>query len=247
MFASDLKKTLISSAMGLGMLVSLAGALLTAEPAHAQLTVFDPTNYSQNMLTAARALEQINNQITSLQHEAQMLTDFERNLSPLTVFHDQQQLFARLSAIDTLISQAKGIGFKASDVEAQFRALYPDFDTKLSASAIAAQAQARLDTAITGFRHTMQVQAQIAEAVQADAGTLAKIMESSQNAAGAQQVGQATNQLLALTAKQQMQIQELLAAQGHADAVERARQAQSQRDARAATTKFLGTGYAYQQ
>jgi P-type conjugative transfer protein TrbJ len=34
------------------------------------LIVFDPTNYVQNVLTAARSLQQINNQITSLQNEA---------------------------------------------------------------------------------------------------------------------------------------------------------------------------------
>ena len=44
-----------------------------APPAAAQWIVYDPTNYVQNVLTAARTLEQINNQITSLQNEATML------------------------------------------------------------------------------------------------------------------------------------------------------------------------------
>ncbi|MGY3464545.1 P-type conjugative transfer protein TrbJ [Bradyrhizobium sp. LM6.11] len=35
--------------------------------AKAQWIVFDPNNYVQNVLTAARELQQINNQITSLQ------------------------------------------------------------------------------------------------------------------------------------------------------------------------------------
>ena len=39
----------------------------------AQQIVFDPNNYAQNVLTAARALQQINNQIVSLQNQAQML------------------------------------------------------------------------------------------------------------------------------------------------------------------------------
>ena len=47
------------------------------------LIVFDPANYAQNVLTAARALEQINNQITSLQNEAQMLINQARNLASL--------------------------------------------------------------------------------------------------------------------------------------------------------------------
>lgn len=49
----------------------LALAPVLSPPAQA-LTVYDPWNYAQNMMSAARALEQINNQITSLQNEAQM-------------------------------------------------------------------------------------------------------------------------------------------------------------------------------
>ena len=41
--------------------IALAG--LATTPAWAQMTVFDPTNYASNVLQAARALEQINNQI----------------------------------------------------------------------------------------------------------------------------------------------------------------------------------------
>ena len=34
-------------------------------PARAQMIVYDPSNYAQNVLQAARALQQISNQITS--------------------------------------------------------------------------------------------------------------------------------------------------------------------------------------
>lgn len=48
----------------------VALSLLTASPAGAQLAVYDPTNYASNVLQAARALEQINNQIRALQNQA---------------------------------------------------------------------------------------------------------------------------------------------------------------------------------
>ena len=35
-------------------------------PVRGQMIVYDPSNYAQNVLQAARALQQINNQITSL-------------------------------------------------------------------------------------------------------------------------------------------------------------------------------------
>jgi hypothetical protein len=54
-------------------------------PAHAQFTVFDPSNYSQNILTAARTLQQINNQIKALQNQAQSL----HQPSELNLTHDR--------------------------------------------------------------------------------------------------------------------------------------------------------------
>ncbi len=45
---------------------------VSLRPASAQFVVFDPNNYAQNVLTAARSLQQINNQIVSLQNQAQM-------------------------------------------------------------------------------------------------------------------------------------------------------------------------------
>ena len=50
------------------------GVTVLSRPAHAAgLVVFDPSNYSQTLLTAARTLQQINNQIQSLQNEATMV------------------------------------------------------------------------------------------------------------------------------------------------------------------------------
>src|SRR3546814_1564597 len=61
----------------------LALSVVIAPPATAQLIVYDPTNYAQNLLSATRALQQINNQITSLQNQAQMLVNQARNLASL--------------------------------------------------------------------------------------------------------------------------------------------------------------------
>jgi P-type conjugative transfer protein TrbJ len=65
------------AAVGAVVLVSY-----TASPSLAQVIVFDPNNYAQSVLRAARALQQINNQITSLQNQAQMLINQAKNLDP---------------------------------------------------------------------------------------------------------------------------------------------------------------------
>src|SRR3546814_18205930 len=82
------------------------------------------------------------------------------------------------------------------------------------------------------FRQTMTVQSQVVENVSADAHTLSDIVSRSQGADGSLQAQQATNQLLALTAKQQFQIQTLMAAQYRAEATEAQRRAQAEQEAR---------------
>src|SRR3546814_19635320 len=47
------------------------------------LTVFDPSNYSQNVLQAARALQQLNNQTQSLHNQVLMLQHMAHNLPRL--------------------------------------------------------------------------------------------------------------------------------------------------------------------
>lgn len=240
------RKFLIATALGIGTAGSLTCGLITASaPAHAQISVFDPTNYSQNLLTAARTLTQINNQIQSLQNEAAMLINQAKNLSRID-FPQLQQLNQNLQQIDRLMGQAQGIDFRIDGLDQQFSQLFPkDFNSALTGNSQVVAAKARLDAAMAGFRQAMGVQSQIVTNVQADAATLNEIVARSQGAEGGLQAQQATNQLLALSAKQQFQIQNLMAAQYRAEATEAARRAQAEAEGRARTKKFLGTGQAY--
>ena len=70
--------------------VSSAAMLVPLTPAHA-IPVVDGANYAQNLLTAARTLQQINQQIQSLQNEAQMITQAARNLQRVD-FPDMQRI-----------------------------------------------------------------------------------------------------------------------------------------------------------
>lgn len=243
---SNVRKNLVTSALALGAIGSLAiGGNLAGSPAHAQFTVFDPANYSQNLLTAARTLQQINNQIQSLQNEAQMLTNQAKNLTRID-FPEVQQLTQKLQQIDQLMGQAQGIDFRVAGLDQQFRSLYPsEFNAALTGNQQVQNAKSRLDTAMAAFRQTMSVQSQVVENVAADEPLLATLAAKSQGAQGALQAQQATNQLLALVAKQQFQIQNLMAAQYRAETTDAARRAQSELDARGRTQKFLGNGTAY--
>ncbi len=240
-----MKSKILSAALAATTSLGLvAVTLLPVTPAEA-FTVFDPSNYAQNVLTAARTLEEINNQIRSLQNEARMLTNMSKNLSRID-FPQLQEITQTLQAIDRLMGQAQGIGFHFSETEAQFRQLYPDaFDVALRSDQRVTRARTRLDTSMAALRHTMEVQSQIVENVHGDAAALSEIVAQSQGAEGSLQAQQATNQLLALTAKQQFQLQQMMAAQFRSDAIEKARRVQETEEARAATERFLGSGHAY--
>lgn len=239
------RKYLVATALGAGTIGSLGALIVPSAPAHAQLTVFDPSNYSQNLLTAARTLQQVNNQIRSLQNQAQSLVNQAKNLTTIG-FPEIQAITQTLQQIDQLMGQAQGIRFRVAGLDQEFRALFPQsFNQAMTMNGQVVAARTRLDTEMAAYRQTMGVQAQVVENVQADAQTLGGIVSRSQGAEGALQAQQATNQLLALTAKQQFQIQNLMAAQYRAQAVEQARRAQAEIDARAMTTKFLGSGSAY--
>ncbi|MCT7378232.1 P-type conjugative transfer protein TrbJ [Chelativorans salis] len=214
------------------------------QPAFA-ITVFDPSNYAQNVLTAARSLEQINNQIQSLQNQATMLQNMARNLQRMD-FSSLGQLTGALNRIDGLMIQADGLGFELDQLEDQWRAQFPEtYDTTIRVDDLATAARERWQSAMEAFRQTMRVQSQIVENVQADGDLLADLVSRSEGASGALQASQATNQLIALSTKQQMQVQTLLATQYRAQAQDAARKAQSEEAARETTRRFLGSGTAY--
>jgi type IV secretion system protein TrbJ len=222
-----------------------AGLTMLPAPAAAQLSVFDPTNYSQNLLTAARTLQQINQQVQSLQNEARMLANMDRNLARID-FPQLGQLQQRLRQIETLMSQAQGVDFRIDQLDQQLRRLYPQgIDQLLGRDQRVALARSRLDAAMAAFRQTMGVQNQIVANVRDDAAALAQLVERSQNAEGALAVGQATNQLLALATQQQLQIQQLMAAHFRSQALEQAERAQIERESRESVRRFLGDGRAY--
>ena len=100
-------KRLSASVFSLGAGCALAlGIAAPSSPANAQLTVFDPSNYAQNILTAARTLQQVNQQIQQLQNEAQMLANQGKNLSRID-FPQLDAIKNKLAAIGVRV--AKGV------------------------------------------------------------------------------------------------------------------------------------------
>jgi P-type conjugative transfer protein TrbJ len=224
--------------------VLVAAVSFNIATAHA-ITVFDPSNYAQNMLQAARALEQINNQIQSLQNQAVMLQNMARHLQRLD-YSSLGQITGALQRIDGLMTQAQGIGFDLAQTDVAWQEHFPEsYDAALSNDEIVIAARARWSEAMNAYRQTLRMQAAVVENTQADTGLLAELVAQSQGTIGSLQAQQATNQLLALSTKQQLQIQNLMASQYRAQALDDARRAQSEEASRVATRRFIGTADAY--
>lgn len=222
---------------------ALVAVTLSAGNARA-FTVYDPSNHAQNVLQAARALEQINNQIRTLQNQATMLQNMARQLQRLD-YSSLGQITSALNRIDGLMIQADGIGYDLAGSEAAWRRTYPGSYSDGDADALDRQAQAQWQSAMTSYRQTMRVQSGIVGFIQADVPLVAGLVDHSQGAVGSLQAQQAGNQLQALSIKQQMQLQSLVAAQSRADAETQAGIAEANALARERTRRFLGDGHAY--
>lgn len=232
-----MKKTLLS--------LLIAGLLAGAPVAQAQWVVLDPTNLTQNILTAARTLEQINNQIRQLQNEAQMLANEARNLTGLD-YSALHELRTALADTDQLIQQARGLAFEVSRTDEQFRRLYPEqYAATISGDAMARDARERWRHSLEALRTATQVQAQAVQNFAVDEQALSELVNHSQSAVGQLQATQATNQLLALQARQMIQGQQLQLTQDRASALELARQAAALERAREVRRRFMGDGTSY--
>lgn len=230
----------------LGLAISIvAVSLLATAPSGAQWIVFDPNNYVQNVLTAARELQQINNQITSLQNEAQMLLNQAKNLASLP-YSSLQQLQSSIQRTQQLLNQAQRIAYDVQQIDRAFATTYAPATGSQSDSALFAGAQSRWQNSVAAFQDALRVQAGVVGNLDTNRIQTSALVSSSQGASGALQATQAGNQILALQAQQLADLTATVAAQGRAQSLESARRAAAQDQAREQLRRFLTSGQGYQ-
>ena len=228
-----------------GLVAVLVASCLMASPARAQLAVIDAANLAQNTLTAARMLQDINNQLVQLQNEAQMLVNDARNLTTLP-FSIVSQLRATLALTTQLINQAQGIGYQLQQSQSLFAQLYPfAYGASASGAQMAADALQRWYQSLFALQTTVGMQAQAATNLNADASYLSTLVSQSQGAVGILQATQATNQLLALHARQLIQAQQLQLTSDRSAALEQSRSVAAEARAREVRRRFEGSGTPY--
>ena len=227
------------------LLAPVALTPMLATPAQAQWTVFDPTNYVQNVLTAARSLQQITNQITSLQNEAQMLINQARNLASLP-YSSLQQLQQSVQRTQQLLSQAQNIAYNVQQIDQAFAQKYSTTSMSASDAQLVADAKTRWQNTVGSLQDAMRVQATVVGNIDTNRQQMSALIGQSQGATGALQATQAGNQLLALQAQQLADLTALVAANGRAQALTDAERAAAAEQGREQRRRFLTPGSGYQ-
>jgi P-type conjugative transfer protein TrbJ len=228
--------------------VAMSVSLLTLPamtPSASALIVYDPSNYAQNVLQAARALEQINNQITSLQNQAQMLINQARNLTnlPQSLLQPIQQSIQRTQQ---LLAQAQRIAYDVQQIDHAFSTTYGAASTSASDQSLIDGARQRWQNSVAALQDALKVQAGVVGNLDTNRTAMSSLVTSSQSAAGALQATQAGNQLLALQTQQLADLTAVVAAQGRAQSLEAAQRTAAQEQGREQLRRFLTPGQGYQ-
>lgn len=199
---------------------TIALTICVTAPARAQWIVFDPNNYVQNVLTAARELQQISNQITSLQNEAQMLINQARNLASLP-YSSLQQLQSSIQRTQQLLAQAQRIAYDVQQIDRAFSTSYAPASGSQSSQLLISNAQSRWQNSVVALQDSLRVQAGVVGNLDTNRVQTSALVTSSQGASGALQATQAGNQILALQAQQLADLTATVAAHGRRRALKR--------------------------
>jgi len=221
------------------IIAGIVAACLSATASDAQLTVYDPANHIQSILTAARALEEIQQQVEQLQNEANMLINQARNLEQMGV-SSAPEMQAMIVRIRSLIDRAQGMAFEISATETAWARDYPESYAALDNDAMIANARLQWRNARNALGTAIAMQSEVISLGEEDAATLARLLGESQGAAGNLDVLQAGNELVGLSIAQGLRTQQLLAAQARAESLDRARALEEAEAARVRTQRFLG-------
>lgn len=227
-------------------LLPISAGLLVVTPANAQIggIVHDPRNYSQNILTAARTLEQINNQIRQLQNQATSLVNEARNLQslPLSVLEPLQ---AQIKQTQQLLSQAQRMAYDVQQIENEFAKTYSSASMTGSQAAMVRGAEERWRTSVAAFEDALKVQAGAVGNIEGTRNAVNDLLAASQSASGALQASQAGNQLLAVQSQQLTDLIAAVSAMGRAQALGAAGDATAKAQAREQLRRFLAPGRGY--
>lgn len=203
-----------------GLVLAAALALCACsepKPAQAQQVVFDPKNYVENALHAARQLE-------SLSNEARMLANQARELatSPYSHLAETNQT---LRDISELAQSVRGVTANVQQLQGQFDSLYPTAVRGLDPRQSLLANQARTDAARQTAQDLARTAAELERLSQSRSARLRGAISASQSASGETAAIQSSTQVLGVLSEDLASLRTIMLAQSRLMAEEAARRA----------------------
>lgn len=231
------------------LILTLAGALTMAQSAFA-LTVYDPTNHTENLATKLQMIEQVKNSAQQLQNDIKNL----QKLDPSELQLSLNYIRETIQDLNRLREQTDAIGTEYDSLMAEWDEANPDYEewNGIDGSRYAEQADKLRDKWSKALLQALTAQsiASPSEQLKTD-DAMERLLNASQNADGAMGALQAANQLTALMITEQQKMQTIMADsmrsqsmyyQQMLDAQNRARQQNERFAGEARDTKITGNG-----
>jgi len=180
-----------------------------AQPVWCQgMLVHDPANMAQNVLQAARALQQVNNQIKQLDNEMRMLKGLDLQLAP--------EVRQSIASARELFSQAQAIRYNLKTIAADVKALYPEDYRDLRVEEMLKKSDLWIAQSRTSLQSVLEQEARAAAGLESAQESAGKALEASGGAQGQTSAIQASNQILGVLSQQLAEMQALQIAQSRA-------------------------------
>jgi P-type conjugative transfer protein TrbJ len=227
------------------LLLTITTLALAAGPAAGQQVVYDPTNYVQNVLQAARALQQINNQIQQIENQTQSLINQAKHLVSLP-YSLVSTITSQIQRTEQLINQAQRIAYSVSTIDKAFTTNYGAINLNGNQQQMIAQAQQRWQNSVAGLQDAMRMQATVVGNIPTARTSVTTLGNSSQSAPGVLQAMQVNNQLLVQISQQLADLIALQAAHSRAQTLIGAANVTDQNQGTSQLSTFLTPGPGYQ-
>jgi P-type conjugative transfer protein TrbJ len=165
------------------------------------IPVYDVSNLAQNLLTAQRSLEQINNQLKMLES-----LDFDSSGDVANI----------LNETNSVLNQVEGIAYSVGQISEEYANAYPEDMNGMSYEDLGSLKDSILQQTRSAQEHAMELQASVAGSIPQTRMTVDEIVSRSNAAPGTTAAVQANTQMLATLSAQMSQMQALLMSQTRA-------------------------------
>ena len=218
------------------LIISTAIFVMAGTPTYAGYIVFDPSVYSQSIISYINQVRQYVQQCLQYATQMKQLAAEMQNLRSLNYMID----LSGFKEMQRIIDSARGIAGDYAELQRQYDQVYPEFSkfSTMSGKDYALKAlEWNQETADTN-RDALDLISKSKDWFYSDTGDLRKLTVKANNVAGAKDGIQAIAQIAALQSKQLVQLQQTMAASAKAEGTYMAQRAEQEAAAREREKRF---------